>query len=372
MDFGADFKNLIKEKELTIKRRTASGINENFHFKRVQAMLGSYLDARPSVGNSFYAVIIENSDILNLNKEVKDNLFDAIDNCIREAHNHLILDKDLRKVHSEKKSFESSGIARQTYTEISKGNSVFLLSSQGAGIHVFAEGLDKGDFVFFTTTELVQYKELKDITQIKKLFEEYRKRLNQRDTYSKFFAPNSLKRALYSKKSEQQKEKIQEDVFLDKYKHLLNNSPEDRFREDLRVFLDERMKHNVFISKEHILENFERIDIFINDDYGDLYLIEVKWVGVSIHASGTKVGTPMRPSQINPSAIIQTLNYLIELEETGRNIKLGYLVVFDARKKDSNDTVSTFDTTDFSERQKIFLNRYEKIKDFRVINHHPN
>src|SRR5690606_21096099 len=128
--------------------------------------------------------------------------------------------------------------------------------------------------------------------------------------------------------------------FIADYKHLLRNKPENTFRDDLREFL----KFNLRVTqvKEFLLENMKRLDIYLYDEFGEIYLIEVKWVGQSIHPQGKKVGISFDGRDINPKAFFQVLDYLEELDNKGQNIVRAYLVVFDARKEDLNDTGNDF------------------------------
>lgn len=107
---------------------------------------------------------------------------------------------------------------------------------------------------------------------------------------------------------------VGEEQFIKDHCHLLNNKPEDRLRENLRHFLNMRLKATL-LTKEYILANFNRLDIFILDESGtELYLIEVKWVGECISAEGKKISkTSFDETDINPKAVIQSVKYLKQL-----------------------------------------------------------
>ncbi|MBP1615733.1 MAG: hypothetical protein H6Q13_3181, partial [Bacteroidetes bacterium] len=194
-----------------------------------------------------------------------------------------------------------------------------------------------------------------------------RQRLKSRDVYNKFFVSKSHLLSLKTDMGSQ----LDDKKYIYDNKQLLENKPEDKFREDLRFFLSEKLKAN-FLSKEYILENFKRLDIFILDESGyELYLIEVKWVGISINPSGKKTGTSYSERDIVPNAVKQTVGYLRQLFDEQKNIKLGYLAVFDARKEDLPDTGNSINNLCFENEDAIHFRKFRKIADFRVLNEHP-
>ena len=360
------FKQFLKEKESQIYIRTEGGIQETSVFKNLHRSLVTYQSERPL--KDFTAFLISEYDIENLTENYTDKLFSILDSDVCVHHNHLLFDRNLDLIEFERKEVKDNIFAYKYYLELSKDLCVFLISTQG--VHYFINGKDIGATIFFTQDALRSYNELRDITKILELFEEYRQHLKDRDTYTKFFVSNSSKLSLCKHINKNPSEK-QYKKFLIDYRQLLENKPEDRFREDLRMFLKRNLKANV-LSKEYILENFRRLDIFINDDFGELYLIEVKWVGLSIHANGQKFGTPFDSDDINPQAVLQSVDYIRQLFEENKNIKLGYLAVFDARLENSTDTVENFDESILDESLKRFYFKFRKIKDFRVINFNPN
>ncbi|MEM1405957.1 MAG: hypothetical protein AAGG59_04230 [Bacteroidota bacterium] len=372
-----NLRKILKDKEAAVRARTISGINDHPAFRRLLALLTNYEKGHPLSG--FIAVILETEDVESFTERGFDLLYDNIDTSISNAHNHIALNSNGEIVSSDRiQPGQSGNDVRRLYEEMSKEYVVFLLSPNN--IQHFIDGNDAGETIFFTNEDKSRYAELKEISDIKQLFEDYRLHLTIRNTYSKFFASNSAKRAILEhqinskgdpKPTTSEKEKLQKEFFK-KHQHLLENKPEDRFREDLRHFLDQRLKGDVYITKEHILESFKRIDIFIRDEFGELYLIEVKWVGTSVHATGTKIGTSFNSNDINPEAIVQTVKYLKELYENKTTIKIGYLVVFDSRDNDLGDTIPSFDESNLDSDHKPYYKRFEKIPDFRALNLVPS
>ncbi len=375
-----DFTNLgalIKSKAAEIERRTNTGIHDDLNFKKFRTNLYTYKDMHPLTG--FVSVLIDREHIKLLIDNCTENLFESINQCIATAHNHLIVDHTCSIISTELKHFDSSQKAKSIYLELSKKWCVFVIKK--VDIHYFVDGDDVGEIIFFTKEEEARYKERKSVTQLSEIFDQYRIKLSQRDSYSKFFVSNSSKKALLKllitdgkalTETDPKKQKKVEERFLLDNKQLLENKPEDRFREDLRKYLDDQLKATVEVTREHLLENLKRIDILITDEYGDLYLIEVKWVGTSVHSGGGEIGITFKDSDINPDAIVQTIDYLWQLQQQNKYIKMGYLVVFDARDANLPDTVATFEIAKLKPQSATFYSRFMKIKDFRVINQHPN
>lgn len=371
-------KGLIKRKSDEIRKRTSTGIHEEDNFKRLLVSCTSYKDKRPFTG--ILSIIISIDNIKNSQSASIETLYSSIDECISLACNHVTIDSNYAFVEADRIHYSCSNNLREIYRDLSKDGYCVILISQEFSTY-FINGDVVGDAIFFTKEDLERFQRRKEITELKDLFDEYRIHITLRPVYQNFFVPNSGKKALFGHllKNGEIKDpgqgkalKQSEKKFLDKFQNLLHNKPEDRFRENLRKFLDDRLKGTVSISKEYILENFKRIDIFINDEFGELYLIEVKWIGLSIHASGTKLGTKFDPSDINPDGIEQTIEYLAELYKHKEDVKVGYLVVFDARNGENDDSVPDFDPSNLPKEIADFYHRFEKIDDFRVNNQHPN
>ena len=359
------FKQFLKEKEAQINVRTENEFSSSENFKELHRCLISYHTAKPI--QDFTAVLITKVEINNLSKDFSTVLFGQLDSEIGVVNNHLLFDRSMEIISYERKELKDNNDARKFYLEASNNTCVFLINPKG--VHYFVDGKDIGESIFFSSDAYMSINELKDISKLFEIFDEYRQHLCIRNTYTKFFVSKSAKSSLCKHIYVKATPEIYES-FIEEHKQLLENKPEDIFREDLRIFLRNKLKATV-LGKEYILDNFKRLDIFINDDFGELYLIEVKWVGVSIHQHGQKIGTSYDENSINPSAVCQSVNYIKQLNEENKNIKLGYLAVFDARYNELPDTVENFDENILGEELKKFYSRFKKIPDFKVVNAHP-
>lgn len=368
MDFNFkendDFLSLIKSKEGIIIDRTTDVIHESEGFKILLAGLKSML--KNNAFNGSKIITINETEVLNMNLEdIKD--FNVLFAERDFAYNQIVaIDRkldiiDFKRVELPKDSNE----ARKMFSEISKEKKVVFLFLKDK-INYFIKGEIIPESPFFSLSDVNKYDEKKNISQINDVFLDYQKQLKERRHYNKFFIELSHIKSLHVDL------KSTDDIkkFISETKHILRNKPEDTFRDDLRSFLSVKLK--VSQVKEYLLENMKRLDIYLYDEYGEIYLIEVKWVGKSVHAEGKLLGTEYKSSDIDPNAFYQTLDYLEVLDSKGENIVRAYLVVFDARKDDLDDTGINFDATKLSTVQAKHYRKFEKIDDLRVKNIHPN
>lgn len=360
------FKDLIKKNERAIISAAQNGMEANEHFKFMLsltiAMLTKYRQ------NDFKVIIINEEELQKLTNDASERI-DALFQYKDFLENrHIVVDSNLNIIDKNNdKECGSNNDVRRIYTEMSKsGCVIFLLSSEGT-VNYFVDGRDAGDSIFYKWSTLNEYNKKRPLSELKDVLAEYRQRLKHRDTYSKFFVEKShLKSLRVDVKSE-----LDENKFIECNKQLLRNKPEDTFRDDLRMFLKEKLKVN-FALKEGVLESLKRLDIVMIDLDGEgLYFIEVKWVGKSMHESGKKFGTGYTASHVMPHAFLQSASYITELISEGVNLKIGYLAVFDARDENLPDTGEGMTIDKIPEKDRKDFCRFEKIDDFRVVNEHP-
>lgn len=371
MDFqfsnNLDFKRYIKQKQEDIIKRTSSGIQENEKFKIFFAGLNNYLISRAFL--EVKVLLIKFDHLLQISDDFYTPLQELLDSDDGVDNNYIIIDGNMKVVSKVvDKDITSSNEARKTYQEISTEGYIVFVLQPDALINFFINGDDFGEGIFLTNSDYNSFRKLKGTEHLTTLFEEYRVKLENRDTYSKFFLTKSHLRVLHNRLSPS----IPEKDFIESHKHILRNKPEDSFREDLRFFLENHLKTRM-IKKELVLNNFRRLDIFIWDESGtEMFLIEVKWVGLSVHPSGEELGTEYCSNDICPAAVHQSIDYLRQLHTERQNIKRAYLVVFDARSNDLPDTGVGINTLTFSEEEKRHLYKFKKVNDLKVRNIHPS
>lgn len=362
-----NFKELLRRNQASIVNAASNGLEADDNFKLmislIKAMRDKYSD------NSFKYFVISEEDLKNLTSEADSAINKLFTNPLFIQNRHIVIDSELKIVEANNDLLSNNNETRRLFTEMSKsGIVIFMLTSAGI-INYFVNGRDGGDSIFYESTTLHSFIQKKPLTELKEVLEEYRKRLKLRDTYSKFFVEKSHLKSL----RQDVKSDLSEDKFIETNKQLLRNTPEDCFRDDLRLFLKEKL--NVFfVPKEGMLENLKRLDIVMIDEDGQgLYFIEVKWVGISIHSSGKDFGTEYKAKpRIVPDAFKQSAGYITELLADNIDVKLGYLAVFDARNDNLPDTGDGMSIDEIPKKDRASFYKHIKLDDFRVINEHPN
>jgi len=363
----SNFRNLLRRNKDAIVYAALNGLEATDNFKRMRSLIIAMSDKYSN--NSFKYIVISEQDLQNLTHNA-DNaielLFKAplfIQNC------HIIIDSNLEIKEVNNEQHNDNNETRRIFTQMSKkeGVVIFVVSPENI-INYFVNGRDGGDSIFYESSTLRSFNCKKPISELESVLEEYREHLKLRNTYSKFFVEKSHLKSLRT----DLKSELSEERFIKANKQLLRNTPEDCFRDDLRMFLKEKLK--IFIGKEFMLESLKRLDITMIDEEGEgLYFIEVKWVGMSVHQSGKGKGTTYDAKpRIVPDAFKQSIAYIIELLAEEKNFKLGYLAVFDARGEDLPDTGEGMTIEQIPEEHRSVFYRLLKLKDFRVINEHPN
>lgn len=361
---NTDFRDSIRLKEVQILDRTNDKIQESDGFKIIFAGLKSMI--QKNAFNGSRVISISETEILNVKLNGVNDFNDLFASDEFTYSQVLTINSSVSVTSHERTRLpEDSNDARNWLSNLSNsGRIVFLLLKDK--INYFINGIDKSESPFFSMVDVNKYNEKKNIGEINDVFAEYQEVLKERRNYCKFFIEKSHLKSIRSDLSLP----LEENDFIITYKHILRNKPEDTFREDLRLFLDKNLR--VSQIREYLLESIKRLDIYLYDEYGEIYLIEVKWVGESVHPDGKKFGTEYKASSINPDAYFQTLNYLDELDRKGQNIMRAYLVVFDARKENLEDTGYEFDVTKLNETQSKHYRKFQKVNDFRVCNIHPS
>lgn len=364
---NANFKDLLKRNQNAIVSAALSGLEANDNFKLILSLIKAMCDKYKD--NGFKYIVISEGELLNLTSNADYAIEQLFTNPLFIQNRHIVIGSDFQIKEVNNDLHSNNNETRRVFTEMSKeGIVVFMLSPDGI-INYFVNGRDGGESIFYESSTLHSFISKKPISELQNVLEEYRKRLKLRDTYSKFFVEKShlksLKVDIGSELSEEQ--------FIKVHKQLLRNTPEDCFRDDLRLYLKEKL-NIFFVPKEGMLENLKRLDIVMLDEDGQgLYFIEVKWVGTSIHPSGKKIGiTYEAKPRIVPDAFKQSTAYINELLTENIDIKLGYLAVFDARDEDHPDTGKEMSIDLIPEEHRTAYSRHIKLGDFRVINEHPN
>lgn len=361
-----EFKRLLDEKKRDIVQRTSDGVQEMESFQRLLSLL---IQCRRKIeDNDFRLILISKPDLTQLCSDADIKSLNLFRHTAFLTNRTVFVDANLTILNSNNDPFPTGdNNARRYFASLTENDIVAFHIAPNATVNYFIDGKDYGDGIFYTREAQNSYEELKTIDKLSDVLDGYRIHLSLQDTYLKFFVTKAGLRALHSLAYDEDEER----VFLSEHKHLLNNKPEELFREDIRNYIKQHMK--VVVTREVTLENLDRLDIELTDEGGqDLYFIEIKWVGESIGPNGDRITTVYDSHpRIRPDAVEQVVRYIDQLLEENQNVKLGYLAVFDARKDDLPDTGEGISENDVPEELRRCFPRFVKLKDFRVKNENP-
>ena len=361
------FRNEILNVKERVERQAAEPILETITFKLLRSLIISEMAKSPDV--DIKSISISTSDFEKLPNDLDElvkGLFGS-DEFIKNRH--VVVDSQLKvKAVNNEEFANDSSQAIQMYCESSNdGNIIFLLSRDNS-LSFFING-NNYNTLFATASDLALYKRKKTVDELDQVFEDYRNlHISDSNNYQKFFVSLTELRSLHKDLNSDLSEKD----FIADNKHLVKNKPESYFRDDLLGYLQDVMRARV--SKEFTLNDDDRIDILVQDEAGlGIYFIEVKWVGTCIHKTGKQIGLTFTPDpKVIPEGYQQTIKYIKKLSDLSYHVKLGYLVVFDARKEHvAGDSGDGRHSDMLEEQYKVYERQFRKVPDFRVENKKP-
>ena len=377
MDPISELFSISKEE---IARKISNATRNSSNFKRLKSILRSFVDAKKLAVNQVIVFIITEEALKSLNDEADIDAFINNTHISIQLNDVIYLTQDLDIHACERFSNVFPGNTgdnnevRRYLIDISLTSKCVVFHVSPSTIHDFTEGTDSGNAIFYSETTLKKYEKKRDISELDAVLEEYRVHLTDRNTYTKFFVPKTTFTAWFRKDPKNRSYSIttsQYKQFLSTNKHILRNKPEDIFREDLRAFLRDKIRNGFNISKEYILKSFKRLDIYTEDENGNFYFLEIKWIGTSNMPDDSGPGTKYDNRDINPAAFTQTLEYIEELDRLQVSVKLGYLIVFDARPAGAADPTYQ-GNTGITQSLHPYLGRFKRYAHFIVKNDNPN
>lgn len=264
-----------------------------------------------------FAVSVAPDDMATMQFE---NLQEKLDCVIKHLgeFNFFIIDNEGSIIESQFLEGSSKEII-ETLECCSIDKYVFFFGEQG--ITQFCNGriLEENNF-FYSRRDRMRYIEKKDISQIKEVMDNYERQfVTQQVNYMCFFADNSTLNRIDSNLIR---------------RNILKNRPEHYMRDQLCQYLTDHMRYTFTIEPE-LGQTKRELDIYF-DVSGELYFIEIKWLGVSVNESGTALSTTYTDSRVR-EGVTQSLEYIEELLNTSeKSLRHGYLVVYDARDSKTN------------------------------------
>ena len=240
------------------------------------------------------------NNLSKLTKHIAITNFIKIDNCGNVVET-INLEGDTNNIKSEIYKFSMSDY-------------VFFFGEEG--ITRFINGTPYEDVnIFYSRSDRMKYKEKKDISKIHEVIDNYSSQyLTQQVNYMCLLADNATLR------------QIDEGYVR---RNILKNRPEQFMRDQLCQYLTENMRYT-FTTEPELGQTKKELDIYF-DVSGELYFIEIKWLGISINNKGTGLSTEYTDSRAR-EGVIQTLEYIKELLNTSeKSLRQGYLLIYDAR-----------------------------------------
>lgn len=297
-----------------------------------------------------FCIVISPDDVADLQFEVlKDNLDETIKN-IAEAN--LIKINNLGNMIEKKYLEGDTAIIKAKLVQISLENYVFFFGEEGITRFINGRAVDEKN-IFYSRLDEMKYNKKRDITKITEVMDEYaRSYVTQQVNYMSFFADNATLRQI--------------DPDLVK-RNILKNKPEHYMRDQLIIYLTDHMKYT-FTREPELGQSKRELDVYF-DVSGELYFIEIKWLGVSINDQGSGLATEYTDSRAR-SGVTQTLEYIEELMNSAeRGLRHGYLAIYDAR-----DVKNAIDFQEYAfvrEDLKKYMQNFSVLKIIPLEKKHP-
>ncbi|RZK27060.1 MAG: hypothetical protein EOO43_00825 [Flavobacterium sp.] len=341
---------VIASKRDIIKTRTDDNISSTDDFKRLTSILVSFAEKH---NVNAFAIHVKENDLKDLNFDAIQLSLDKILDQLK-VNNFFLLDRAFNIESSSLYNPGNSVEARETFKQSSYNNHCVITVVKGI-CSVFVDGIEMTNATFLAEADFKKWIEKKDISQIFEVLEEYKLYIKNRTNYYKFFAEKPILVRLFG------------DNFYD-FRNTLRNKPENILRNDLRNFLQERINRTLNFSREVLLDSTKRLDINTEDELGNYYFLEIKWVGKSLNSDATKADFGFENSRAQ-EGLLQTLEYIEEMTNANKTVKLGCLVIFDAR---IIKQPFTYDWDQIDVRLHKYKRFYSVVDDLHLENTHPS
>lgn len=297
-----------------------------------------------------FCIVISPENVDNLQFEnLKDNLDEAVKST---AVANLIKINNFGNLMEKQYLEGDTATIKEKLVRISLDNYVFFFGEEGITRFINGRAIDEKN-IFYSRQEQMKYNKKKDIAQINEVMDEYeREYVTQQVHYMTFFADNSTLRQIDSNLI---------------YRNILRNKPEHLMRDQLIDYLTEHMQYT-FTPEPELGQSKKKLDIYF-DVRGELYFIEIKWLGVSINDQGTGLSTEYADSWAR-NGVTQTLEYIEELMNSSeKGLRHGYLAIYDAR-----DVKNDIDFQGYAfvrEELKRYIQNFSILKIISLEKKHP-
>ena len=146
-------------------------------------------------------------------------------------------------------------------------------------------------------------------------------------------------------------------------------APEENLQKALEEYLSYRLRHCT-VKREHNVDESHPVDIIVTwQGTSHIALIEIKWIGKSLNDKG-EISVDYSDGRANKGAA-QLVNYIDNNGDSyPHHVTVGYLAVFDLRRKENNDPcadkISRENANYYKEREISYNPQYETLRtDFK-------
>lgn len=297
-----------------------------------------------------FSIVVSPDDVANMQfANLKDNMEEVV-KSVAEA-NLLRIDQKGNLVEKQYLDGNTAEI-KAKLIKISLNDYVFFFGEEGITRYINGRAIDDRN-IFYTRKDQMTFSKKKDITHIDEVMDDYsREYVTQQVNYMAFFADNATLRQIDSKLI---------------CRNILKNRPEHYMRDQLIIYLTDHMRYT-FTREPELGQSKRELDIFF-DVSGELYLIEIKWMGVSINDQGNGLSTKYTDCRAR-EGVTQTLEYIEELMNSSeKGLRHGYLVIYDAR--DVKEEIVFNDYSFVRNELKKYLQNFRVLKVIPLDKRHP-
>ena len=294
----------------SLKDETENNRNYQFLYKGImQKMWDDRVNKK-----SYFCIYLNTSLIDNIKFDKVQSKFEEISKKINTS-NFIEIDAEGNIINNCYKDYTTEKM-KQELMSLSSKNFVFFFGEGGITRYISGCAMEDSN-IFYSSEDRKRFLEKKDISQLDQVIREYSmENVSQQVNYMCFFADNpTLKQidASYVKRN------------------ILKNKPEQYTRDHLKNYLNEHMRYTFTIEPE-LGQSKRELDIYF-DVKGEMYFIEIKWLGVAINDTGTGLTQPYTDYRAR-EGVTQSLEYIQELMNTSEaSLRCGCLAIFDARDK---------------------------------------
>lgn len=325
--------------------------NQIFNHPKLKVLLSQHLspfwEERPNKGSMFLlvlqAAVIDDFDFDRVAVNLKGTVCEAT-----KKHNCIAIDASFEVLEE---STMADNYADLAITLSKDSHITFFFGTHGIDVCIDGERLQRVN-VFYSEEDSRRFREKYTLAEIEDIFAAYQHELSDPSNYGLFFTDlTAINR-----------------INPNHHKQILRNSPEKHFRDHLLKYLNQNTQHTFY--KEIELQTTKRETDLFTEWEGRKYMIEIKWLGMSIKKDGSAFTQAMSETAAR-KGVTQSLEYIQELVEKMRiNLKCGYLLVFDARERRQAIDYQGF-TFIPSALQAYYKHHFQLLPKLNVVNIHP-